>query len=80
MDKKLPFSPKSKLGRFIVWLCKTFAKKDVENIAHHLLYLTQNPHPDVPFKDQITNKKFPDYQKFYVDEKAPIKVDPKKNF
>jgi len=78
MTQKLPFSPKSKLGRFIVWLCKTFAKKDVENIAHYLLYLTQNPHPDVPFKDQIKYKNSYHYQKFHVDEKSPIKVDPKK--
>jgi len=77
MTQKLPFSPKSKLGRFIVWLCKTFAKQDVENIAHHLLYLTQNPHPDVPFKDQ-NQKNIHNYQKFYVDKKPPVRINPKK--
>ena len=67
----------NKIMRFVVWLCSKFTKIELEQIISELHKILSNQNPEVKPKDSF-KQEHPNYQKFVVDPKPPIKIDKKK--
>ena len=63
----------NKIIRFVVWICSKFSKIEIEQIISELTKILSNQNPEIKPKDSV-KQELPNYQKFDVDPKPPIKA------
>jgi hypothetical protein len=68
----------NKIIRFVIWICSKFNKIEIEQIVLELGKILSNQNPEIKPKDSF-KQDHPNYQKFDVDPKPPIKAVKKKH-
>jgi len=63
----------NKIIRFVIWICSKFSKIEIEQIVTELAKILSNQNPEIKTKDAF-QEEHPNYQKFVVDPKPPIKA------
>lgn len=64
----------NKIARFVIWICKKFTKKEIEEIIEQLIFILADKDPFVKPRDDF-KEKHPNYRNFYVDPNAPLKAE-----
>lgn len=63
--------------KFVIWICKHFNREQVKAISDKLLEILKDPNSEIQPKDTF-KEDHPNYRKFDVDSKAPLKQKPGK--
>lgn len=66
-----------RIARFIIWICSTFTKSEIEEIVTGLVDVLQDRNPEVKPKDDF-KEKHPNYRNFVVSPLPPLTELPKK--
>ncbi len=67
----------NKIIRFVIWICSKFTKIEIEQIISELNQILSNQNPEIKPKDSF-KQEHPNYRKFDVDPKPPLKPSSKK--
>jgi len=60
------------ISKFIIWICKKFNRKQVEQIVLELSKILKDPNAEFQPKDTF-KEDHPNYRNFEVDPQAPLK-------
>jgi hypothetical protein len=60
------------LSKLIIWICKRFTRDQIEKIIAGLVKILKDPNAEFQPKDTF-RENHPNYRKFEVDPKAPLK-------
>ena len=63
--------------KFVIWICKHFNREQVKVISDKLLEILKDPNSEIQPKDTF-KEDHPNYRKFDVDPKPPLKQKPGK--
>jgi hypothetical protein len=65
------------LSSIVIWICKRFNREQINLIIKELNKILKDPSSEIQPKDTF-KEDHPNYRKFDVDPKPPLKQNPKK--